>query len=1101
MSCKFITGNRRSGKTTKLYEDIFSELNSENKNVILLLPEQSTFFHEKNIESQRKGRSLWNLEITSFRRLAEKYVYQTLLSPLGQHLFLYKILLNHKDEFKSFELKEISPGFVDSALATVAEASMNALDCDMVNAKAEEMEKKDISGDLDKKLQDIAVILKAIAHEEIGGLFNENLLLKAFADKIIADNPFENTTFFFDDFSDFTVAEYDIIKNLLQVNASLEFAFLYQPQRPLFDKAKKAIHRLKSIAGETPVKTEDITLKPRIADDALGHLERYCQGEEINIFKGKTDAINLFSGTDTAVEIEAIAAEICNLREQGYDFKDISVNFRDISPYLTDIKEIFPLYNIKYYLDDGVAMENSPGFVYALSLLRLVAENWSFSAVFALIKSGLYPLNEEDCDNFENYCLSHGIKGKRFYQEEDWSYQNKDEDIEYINKVRREIANFLLPFAQRIKKAKTVKSYAVIIWDFLEKSNVIATLDTWKKAEEQQGHLLKATEIEASIKQLGELLDQMTLAFPQEKLKLKEFIEIFQMGCGVQKLRTIPQGVNEVEINILGQSRPNSTKIAFLAGVNEGRFPDYGSIDGFLNRNDREILSEDREFWTRNKEFFYENENMLIYQGVTQPTEKLYLSYCNGGSDDLEGAVLSPSILIYMVKKLFPTVEHKEITNNISVKNNPNMFWSGDRVIRALPLVLGDEPENSSWQEIADFLKSNEKTEKRTEFALSSLDYTGDAQKLSPQIADKYLKDSLYLNVSSLDIYRRCPFSYFAKYGLKLRERRELKFDAPNLGSFYHEALRRLVEIMSERHIPWCSLGVEGPNIIVEIIDDMMKEFGEHNLFSPERGEFVGAQIKENLLFTIEIMAKQIENGDGFYPVRWEASFGPHEEFTAQSFTLGDKDKKLILTGQIDRVDLAQGKDGKYFRIIDYKSSDKDLKMDEIYYGLKLQLLIYMLIVEENGLKEVHEPLLPGGIFYLSTKDLMINTEGEISDEDLAKEIEKQTKIQGFIMGDNDVMALYPRDIKEKQLKKCDHDTLMEYLKLMIEKVGTDIFNGIDEIKPYYRNNLQSCGFCQYEAVCGYDPKLHPKAEILYSIKEEDATARIYHAVKGGEIK
>ncbi|MEG2406906.1 MAG: hypothetical protein RSB05_07525 [Clostridiales bacterium] len=104
-------------------------------------------------------------------------------------------------------------------------------------------------------------------------------------------------------------------------------------------------------------------------------------------------------------------------------------------------------------------------------------------------------------------------------------------------------------------------------------------------------------------------------------------------------------------------------------------------------------------------------------------------------------------------------------------------------------------------------------------------------------------------------------------------------------------------------------------------------------------------------------------------------------------------------------------------------------------------------------------------------------------------------------MGDNDVMALYPRDIKEKQLKKCDHDTLMEYLKLMIEKVGTDIFNGIDEIKPYYRNNLQSCGFCQYEAVCGYDPKLHPKAEILYSIKEEDATARIYHAVKGGEIK
>ena len=53
--------------------------------------------------------------------------------------------------------------------------------------------------------------------------------------------------------------------------------------------------------------------------------------------------------------------------------------------------------------------------------------------------------------------------------------------------------------------------------------------------------------------------------------------------------------------------------------------------------------------------------------------------------------------------------------------------------------------------------------------------------------------------------------------------------------------------------------------------------------------------------------------------------------------------KEVRLSGKIDRVDVATSEKGdKYIRIIDYKSSSKDLLLSDVYYGLQLQLLTYL---------------------------------------------------------------------------------------------------------------------------------------------------------------
>ncbi len=252
----------------------------------------------------------------------------------------------------------------------------------------------------------------------------------------------------------------------------------------------------------------------------------------------------------------------------------------------------------------------------------------------------------------------------------------------------------------------------------------------------------------------------------------------------------------------------------------------------------------------------------------------------------------------------------------------------------------------------------------------------------------RYCPGDLFLNVSAMETYRRCPFSYFAKYGLRLRERRELVFKAPDIGNIFHEALRFLAEEMARRGLDWNTLGREGPRIIVAITEEVMKKFGEDNLFSPGQADFVLRRIQENLLLIIEIMAAQTREGDRFVPIGWEVAFGPREKIEGQRFRLPLPGREIVLTGQIDRVDKAEEEANRYFRVIDYKTGDIELKLDDIYYGVKMQLLLYMMMVEK-AYREGEEAGEAAGIFYFTARDFFLSENAPVGEGDQREVVEK----------------------------------------------------------------------------------------------------------------
>ena len=71
--------------------------------------------------------------------------------------------------------------------------------------------------------------------------------------------------------------------------------------------------------------------------------------------------------------------------------------------------------------------------------------------------------------------------------------------------------------------------------------------------------------------------------------------------------------------------------------------------------------------------------------------------------------------------------------------------------------------------------------------------------------------------------------------------------------------------------------------------------------------------------------------------------------------------KRVEIIGKIDRIDLAKTENGNYFRIIDYKSSIKDIKLEKVYAGLQLQLITYV-----DATKNSKSDFKPTGALYFN---------------------------------------------------------------------------------------------------------------------------------------
>ena len=795
----------------------------------------------------------------------------------------------------------------------------------------------------------------------------------------------------------------------------------------------------------------------------------------------------MFLANNQYSEIEHIASQIVKLvRNEKYRYKDISVITKNLNIYSSLIKVIFSNYNIPVFIDEKRELSENIIVKFLISVLEICNKNWSYEAVFNYLKTGFVNIDREEIFKLENYCIRWGIKGNKWYRE-DWNYLGKDEytqeELERLNELRRIIVKPIRNLQEKAKKDSTFLNLTKILYEFLQEMKLEETIRLKINKLEEKGFIELANEYETSFKVLIDLFDEIVLVFGEENTNFDKYINTLKIGLKNTGLGKIPATQDEVIVGDVSRSRSHKVKAVFIIGINDGEFPSIYKDEGFFNDKDREYLKgQGFELANGSIENLYE-ENFNIYKAFTVAEEKLFLSYA---SSDNEGRTLRPSILITKVKKIYPKLQETSdiIIQEKEIITKNNTF---DNLIEKLNDYQEGKEIEDIWFDILYYYENDALWRGRLLKSLEGINYTNIPEKIRPEFVKKLYGETLHTTISRLERYRSCPFSFYLEYGLKLKEKKSLKLDPIDTGSFMHEVIDTFFEEIANNKISIQEIEkADIEKIVKKIVEEKLNLTSNYIFKSIPKFIMLTNRLCRLVTLSIIYIVQGLKNTD-FEVVGNEIEFKNGKEYRPIEIITKDG-RKVEITGKIDRIDLAKDETGKYIRIIDYKSSAKDINLNEVLAGLQLQLITYLDAVCQE------KDLIPAGILYFGLVEPKIDKGKrgkDITEEELEQKIREHFRMNGLVLAemkavnmmdnklkDGEKSDIIPVKIKKdgtmdktsKVVSRKEFEILQKYVKKTLGEISKEILDGNIDIKPYYnvKTKKKPCEYCKYNSICNF---------------------------------
>lgn len=952
--------------------------------------------------------------------------------------------------------------------------------------------------------------------EIVSKYIDEEDILTILANNLDKTDMFKNSIIYIDEFVGYTKQEYDIIRKLLkeakQVNITVCIDTLENSmnnEQDLFIANKETLQKLINIAKEEKINIEKAvecieTKKYKTLE--LQHLEKNLYNTKYEKYNSDVKNIELFLAKNQFTEIENIAKEIVKLvRDEGLRYKEISVITKTMDTYSKIIKAIFNKYDIPVYIDEKKDLSENILIKYVLSVIEVFAKNWSYEAVFNYLKTGFSGIEPYDIFMLENYAIKYGVRGSKWYKEP-WKIAKDNEELEYLNNLREKIAEPLLKFKDNLNRMKNAKEITEKLYEFLIENKIDEALITKANLLEQKGEIDLANSYKTSWNTLINVLDEVVLVLNTDKISFEEYVKVLKIGLQNSGLGSIPATLDQVIVGDVDRSRTHKVKVAFIIGLNDGVFPKLNTDEGFLNDSDREYLKKNGiELAKGSKDLLFE-ENFNIYKALLVPEEKLYLSYA---SCDNLGKSLRPSMLISKIKKIFTELKEKsDIVNSESTITNKKATF--EELLENIRKYQDKEEIDDVWFDIYNIYKNDEEYKEKLNNAILGLNYTNKPENLSKENIDKLYKNVLNTSISRLEQYKRCAFSYYLKYGLGITDKSLFKIESLDTGTFMHDVIDEFFEQVISRDILLKNITDEQ---IMEIVSSIINEkltLNRNYIFTgTAKYRILTKRLKNVILKSMKYIIQTITDSD-FEIFGNEVEFKNGKKYNPMIIELEDG-KKVEITGKIDRIDLAKNKDGKYIRIIDYKSSIKNIDLNEFACGLQIQLLTYLDAVTKI------EDVIPAGVLYFNLIDPIIKADKNMTDEELELELKKQFKMQGLILADINVVRMMDKNLdkgasniipayidkndnlsntRSSCVSKEQFKYLQKYTNKLIKEIASEILSGNIDILPSYNTKKKKtpCEYCEYKAICNFDsskneynyvPNLE-KEVILEMIKESN---------------
>ena len=1060
----------------KICADEIKLLLNGGRQVIAVVPDQFSFAFDKALYASLGAKDFNRVTVLSFKRLSESLIDRfgthegALITQSERMIILYLALKRVKAEKT---LKLLSRSLEKPAFLSDMSSLIDSLCRSGVMPNDLKTASENFNGTLSEKLADVAVIyeqyltlLKERASRDESSIISEGA-------RIAAENSvFKGASVYIDRFDSFSPDELMLIKSAIRdadsvtVNLSVPrvipksavspFAHCISTQNALLDLAAETNRGIDYLFCDAP-KTDNALLA-----DIGGCLytpirKRIPADTSLKIYR----ADNLFD------EADLVAAEIRRLvTREGYKFNDIAVITHDIDSYSGVLEAAFERYGVEAFTD-----RTQPASGMSLTLFMLDAieaaetRQPNTEKILKYLRSPFSPLDAEEVSILWDYCVRWNVEGEM------WLTNFTAGECEKAD-AAREKAIIPLEKLRESTKSTSAKNIANAFCEFLKDTH--AAERAFNVIEDCADDDMKL-ETARLFKQLWSVvmsgISSIYMIAGEEKMTLRAFGELLRLILMQTTVANPPQKLDSVTVADVSRSIISAPKIAFVVGLADGLFPAEMKKAGLFSGRDIAALEQFGLRFDVTPEARLSGERFDCYKALTAPTERLILSYAG---QDLRGKELRPSRFIRRITDYCGAAVTSARTLGADIYcSTPAAAYYAYAVSRGYT-----ESDRSAIYAALQTLP--EYRDKLSRLGNAS----GGSHRLSPSVSRRlFASGDINITASRIDVYNRCNFEYFCKYGLKIEPVRPLAIDPANRGTVMHYLFQSVLERFGGGFSEVTDEELE--DTVKKLLDDFSEEnlggdFGKTAKFKADYSRLGGAAIE-----ILKNMREEFKVSK-FRPERFEYDLSKENGESVLSIPISGG-VKVNVRGVVDRVDTYTDPSGKrYIRIVDYKTGSKKFAFEDIYNGINLQLLLYMLALTEGKDADFND-CVPSGILYMRSGFLKCEADYDPLSADQKSRLElcaDQLKRNGLIVENDDVIEAMDKDFsgrfvpvtktstgkygaRSQLISETSFKLLEDYARYKAVRFGEDLLGGkIDAIPTGADPEHLRCAYCDYTSVC-----------------------------------
>ena len=833
-----------------------------------------------------------------------------------------------------------------------------------------------------------------------------------------------------------------------------------------------------------------VSVPPRKAD--LRRLERELFAFPAEPSAGRAQSVQLTLLRDPKEECRFAAALTRRLvRQRGWRWDDVTLLLRDPDAYDAPLRAAFADYGVPLFLSSSRSAARHAAPEFLLTALKALEKGFPADEMLALLRTGMSPLSDDEADRFSNYIVHWGLRGNRFLRP---LQRGAQAELDALEPLRARLAEPLVRLRDRLRRSQTLTQQLTALFGLLTDAEVYSKIQA-RMARLCEANLREIAGEEGQVwnRMLG-AMDQMQALMGDAKLSMAELRETLTESLSAAVLKPLPQSGDAVLAQSMDRACARPSKAILILGAADRPVNDD---EGLLTPSQKRVLSDfahaylgpDDADLSRLRRFY-------LKSSLGMATDYVSLSCPLSGSD---GAAQRPGAMFALIEALFPGTQTRG-----GVTGEPAL----ERMLRSAPgaalsmagRALCAEAEGvplpaMDASALSALRRSDAPAAKAGLRRLSqALSRAESADALSPAAARALYGALGSLSVTRLERFAACPFAFFAQYGLKPERVDPFELNTKDEGTFFHSAVNEfLLRSMDDLG----ELTAEAAGTRMDAVSDLLLDamrasgpLGDSAVALAER-----RRLKSTARVCAAVLAEHMR-GSRFHTAALEQSFGREDGKRALTLPGG-----CVLEGRIDRID--EWRDGAtdYLRVIDFKRGGKSLKLSEAYYGLRLQLPVYLAAAQRR------RDALSAGVYYFTLDEGIVDLQ---SSDPGAVEAErrKRFRMEGLMPSDPELLkALSPVPAEVLKLRttasgapykgsvtaeESDYRALTECALRRAEEHLSRIRSGECAAAPARMEQSNPCTWCDWHKICLFDDRLDgARARRLKSLQPDEAMLKI----------